>query len=185
MVSEKYFMLHLWAIIIDWYTETRQRVYLIALFYRKKRSLEIWILCRRVPGRNWSTQALRASRLIKEDGERRRGIIVIPLFPFYLTKWSTCNYFLRASFSFPGLARLSFPTDFTSLRPLSSFRLGRALRPPEARQFCRFKVVEVIKLLKRSLGFASFLESPPFSGYPSLFASPHSQLAAFFLHDYL
>lgn len=30
------------------------------------------------------------SRLIKEDGGRRR-IIVISLYAFYLSKWSTCN----------------------------------------------------------------------------------------------
>lgn len=37
----------------------------------------------------------RPGRPIKEDGERW-GIIVIPLSSFYLSKWSTCNYFLHA-----------------------------------------------------------------------------------------
>jgi hypothetical protein len=67
----------------------------------------------------------------------------------------------------------SSPSDLAT--PFPSFRPGRALRPPEAWQFCRFKVVEVIKLLKRSLGFASFPGSPlPRSlRLPISFASPH------------
>ncbi|CAL1683690.1 unnamed protein product [Lasius platythorax] len=105
-------------------------------------------------------------------GNHSRAILVLSLELEYVQLLSSRA--LHSLFS----VRLGYPTSFPSTLPslllLPSFRLRRALRLPEARQFCRFKVVEVIKLLKRSLGFASFPGSPPFSGYPfpSPFTSP-------------
>jgi len=122
-------------------------------------------------GRSGVPGCSRPGHLIKEDGERR-GIIVIPLSRFYLSEWSTCNYFPRAFLSLipralspPGSAIRRPPRRLGPFLPRSCSShsvLDAALRPPEARQFCRFKLVEVIKLLKRSLGFASFPGSPPF-----------------------
>lgn len=134
-------------------------------------------------GRNRSTQAL--GQVVSSKKTENGGDHSHPPIPVLSHEVEYVQLLSSRFLPFSRTGSTILPADFTFLLPLSSFHPGRALRPPEARQFCRFKVVEVIKLLKRSLGFASFLESPPFSSYPSplLFHTPSSQ--PFFLHDYL
>lgn len=133
-------------------------------------SLAIWILCRHTHLTLLEVHRASGELRGKSSHQRRRrtaenhshlAIRVLSLQVEYVQLLSSrLLLFLSVWLDHP----TSFLSDFAI--PLPSFRPGRALQPPEARQFCRFKVVEVIKLLKRSLGFASFPRSPlplPFS----------------------